>query len=306
MESGDEKTWRLETGGSEIAAAATAAATSLLVATTAEQLWTTAVGSVPFDADVNGERVTVSAVSSSVRDTFTRSVTDGWSTSDSGHTWTNSGGAAADYDVNGSKGFQTHPSANVIHHSTIDIGTSDHRVRGYVNLSVGSVAGAGATGFVLARMLDTFNWYAARVGYATSGVVTLQIAKMVGGVGNIVGTGSWSLGTVANFAATQFIVQLDVRGSTLSASAWDATDTEPFTWRVIETDTDLTTGTLVGLASRRDTGNTDASLIFAWDNFAVLNPQAFTVTRGVAGGAAAKAHSVGAPVKLWRARGLAL
>jgi hypothetical protein len=306
MEAGDDKTWRMESGGSEIAASATSSATSLLVATTAEQLWTTAVGSVPFDADVNGERVTVSSVSSSVRDTFTRSVTDGWSTSDSGHTWTNSGGAAADYDVNGSKGFQTHPSANVIHHSTIDIGTSDHRVRGYVNLSVGSVAGAGATGFVLARMLDTFNWYAARVGYATSGVVTLQIAKMVGGVGNIVGTGSWSLGTVANFAATQFIVQLDVRGSTLSASAWDATDTEPFTWRVIETDTDLTTGTLVGLASRRDTGNTDASLIFAWDNFAVLNPQAFTVTRGVAGGAAAKAHSVGAPVKLWRARGLAL
>jgi hypothetical protein len=306
MESGDDKTWRMETGGAEIASAATSSATLLLVATTGDALWTTAGANYPADFDINGERVTVSSVGSGIRDTFTRTVADGWSTSDSGQTWTNSGGAAADYDVNGTKGLHTHPSANVIHHSSVSIGTSDHRVRAYINLGTGTLAGAGATGFVLARMTDTSNWYAARIGYATSGAVTLQIAKMVGGAGALVGSGSWSLGTHANYAAVQFIVQIDVRGSTLSASAWDATAAESTTWQVIETDTDLTTGTLVGVASRRDTGNTDANLIAAWDNFAVLNPQLITVTRGVAGGATAKAHAVGAPVKLWRARGLAL
>ena len=66
------------------------------------------------------------------------------------------------------------------------------------------------------------------------------------------------------------------------------------------------TGTNIGAVDQRATGNTDAAIVGQWDALDVTNPQTFTVTRGVAGGATAKAHAAGAPVKLWRARGLAL
>lgn len=55
--------WRLDTGGAQLAAAATAGATSLSVTTTLGPVWTTTASDCPFTAEVAGIPVTVTAVS---------------------------------------------------------------------------------------------------------------------------------------------------------------------------------------------------------------------------------------------------
>lgn len=59
---------RADTDGSVLASAATSASTSLLVATTTSgsPVWTTASTDMPFDINIGGERITVTAVSGSV------------------------------------------------------------------------------------------------------------------------------------------------------------------------------------------------------------------------------------------------
>lgn len=65
-------TGRLDTAGSQLASSATSTATSLSVATTSGPLWTTAAGDMPFDLNVAGEQVTVTAASgTSSPQTFT-------------------------------------------------------------------------------------------------------------------------------------------------------------------------------------------------------------------------------------------
>lgn len=70
LESGTDTAWRLDTGGSELASSATSSTTSLSVAVTGEALWSTT--DEPWDIDVNGERMTVTAVTGAISpQTFT-------------------------------------------------------------------------------------------------------------------------------------------------------------------------------------------------------------------------------------------
>lgn len=59
----DDDLGRLDTDGSELASGVTSSATSLSVATTSGPIWTTAAGDMPFDIRVDGEVMTVTAVS---------------------------------------------------------------------------------------------------------------------------------------------------------------------------------------------------------------------------------------------------
>lgn len=53
---------RYDTGGSELGAGATSTATTMTVAITAGPVWTTEVGQFPFDVEIGGERITVTAI----------------------------------------------------------------------------------------------------------------------------------------------------------------------------------------------------------------------------------------------------
>ncbi|MFJ9027559.1 hypothetical protein ACIRQP_03385 [Streptomyces sp. NPDC102274] len=96
---GTESRWG--TDGSVLATALTASATTATVRTTQGALWTTAPADLPLDITVGGERMTVTTVTGLVQDQFARTIPSGWGTADSGQTWTNSGGTASDYSVQG-------------------------------------------------------------------------------------------------------------------------------------------------------------------------------------------------------------
>lgn len=216
--------------------------------------------------DLQVRRLRFKAARSTLDDNFNRLAADTWAGGN--FTWLLGGGVVpGNYDVDGTRGLQVNTTVNAIRHSYADAGAADADVYTVVNLSQGTLTGAGSTGFILARMTDTGNWYAARLGYATSGALTLQLARMVGGAGALVGSASHVVGTFPDYSATNVGVRFQVEGSTLRARAWDTAGAEPSTWQVTETDTNLPTGRFVGVAGRRDTGNTNVDLAFAFDTF---------------------------------------
>lgn len=203
----------------------------------------------------------------SLLDTFTRSASNTWA---GGLSWTHSGGTVPDdYDVNGTHGTHTHPAAGVLHHSTVDTGGVDHRVRATVKLSAGTLTAGNASAWVLGRFTDTANYYAALVSFETDGDVTIGIYKRVGGVlTNIAANVVTHAGYSGLFATYQFTVELLIEGSTLRARIWDSSNhVEPEHWNRTVTDTSLTTGTGAGVTDRREAGNTNANLQFQYDSF---------------------------------------
>jgi hypothetical protein len=70
-------------------------------------------------------------------------------------------------------------------------------------------------------------------------------------------------------------------------------------WHVYASDDSLTTGNRVGLLSRLETGNTNATPVtFDFDAFEVVNPQTVTVSTTVVN-SVAKTISAGSAVSLW-------
>jgi hypothetical protein len=203
-----------------------------------------------------------------LEDDFNRTVSNNWT--GGSFTWTNSGGTVPDdYDINGTHGTHTNTSANTLHYSYTDTGTTNHRVRATVKLSAATVTGANASGWVLGRMADTSNYYAALVNFTTAGEVTLGIYKRVAGVLLPVQSSiTTHSGYGGQFNTIQFTIELYVEGDRQYAKIWDSTNhAEPLEWNISTTDDGLPNGTLVGVADRRETGNSNANLQFQYDSF---------------------------------------
>jgi len=80
---------------------------------------------------------------------------------------------------------------------------------------------------------------------------------------------------------------------------WDpSTSSEPALWQVEATDTDLTAAQSWGCRSITFTGNTNVNPAIRYDNFEVISPQHYTVTRSRNG--IVKSHPAGTGVALFR------
>jgi hypothetical protein len=209
----------------------------------------------------------------SQEDAFTRSVSDGWNGAN-GLTWSLSGGVAADFDVNGTEATQTHPDTNVLRYSTVDSGETDHRVRAVFDLSASDVTGAGASVWLLARMTNTSNYYALVASYSTSEVLTFRLHKRVGGTLTAIGSGSVTVEqSGSGGGGFDFVGEIYVEGDWVHAKVWRRLILdEPLVWgqSVQDTSGPPSTGTLVGLASRRETGNTNGDLQARFHHFLVV------------------------------------
>jgi hypothetical protein len=284
---------RADTDGSVLAASATSAATSLLVSTTSGPIWTTDPAEMPIDLRVGGEVVRATAVASSAVDSFARTVSNGWGTTDTGQTWTNTGGTAADFNVTSNSGRHSQGSLNTRRWSTFPTTTADFDAR--VNFATSAFpAGDNEFAFMVGRFIDTNNTYMVRAQLApTTGAISLSIRKRVAGT-------ETDLGTVATgvvFAAgTIFWIRFRAQGTSLAAKVWLGTSPEP-DWQNQVTDSDLTAAGSVGVVSQLGASSTNTlPVTFFWDAFEVLNPQAFTVTRSING--IAKPQSAGSDVRL--------
>ncbi|MGW1000738.1 hypothetical protein [Streptomyces sp. NPDC002520] len=281
----------VDTDGSKLAAAATANDTALIVQVTNGPVWR---WETAFAALVGGEAVTVNAIGPAVSDAFTRTVSSGWGTASTGGTWSTSGGTGSDYSVNGSAGLHSQTSINISRYSVLPAPSADVDVVVSASTSVLAAGGPHYVGLV-ARWLDANNNYYARLAFNTDQTLTLVLQKRVAGAQTdlvsvpIPGT---------HAASTLFRVRFQVQGSTLQARAWRASDPDPTLWQATATDTALTAAGSVGVRSILSATNTNTlPVTAAYDDFTVLNPQRFTVTRSANG--IVKSQSAG--TDLWLA-----
>lgn len=232
--------------------------------------------------------------SSWLHDTFSRTVSNGWATTDSGLLWsTVGGGAAGDYSVGSGYGVQVLSTLDVSRRTAVTAVNPDFDI--YCDITTSALAtGDSLYGGVTARMLDASNMYLARMEFTTSNAIIMSVRKIVADVQTSLGTFTLPF---THTAATFVRARFQGSGTTLRAKAWRVGDQEPDKWHVDTTDGSITAANQIGTRSIRSTGNTNTAAVeIRYDNFEVVNPQTFTVARSQ--NRVVKSHSAGADVRL--------
>ncbi|MGW4986310.1 hypothetical protein ACWEQ3_01485 [Streptomyces mirabilis] len=246
----------------------------------------------PFSVTIAGEEVQVTGVQD-YADTFQRTTSSTWGTSEYGDAWTAAGGSAAEFSVAPGAAKVSLTSINTSRYVTIPAPSADVDVTTTVATSALAIGGAHLVGPV-ARYIDGNNMYFARLALNTNQTLTLLLQKRVAGA-------QTDLPSVTvpgtHVAGAQYKVRFLVEGSTLSAKAWPATSPEPGSWQVSTTDTDLSAAGSVGTRSILSGTNTNTlPITVTYSAFKVDHFQRFRLVRALNG--VAKPHSVGEPVSL--------
>jgi hypothetical protein len=290
---------RMDTASSRLVNAVTSSATTFDVETVEGAEWSTATG---YDLGVGGERMTVSAVAGSFSDSFTRTVSNGWGTSTSGHAWSTTGGAAADYSVNGTRGLISLGAVASLRSTYVDVLPVANVDRTFTTRIPVLATGAGIEVRSTARWdIAANNYYYMAIIALPSAQVTLQIRKVLAGSGTTLRT--MTVPGLTHTTTTDYRVRFKVQGNWLFAKVW--TGTEPTQWTDCAWDTSITASGAWGVRTSLTTGNTNAlPVVIQVDTDATLHPQKFTVTRSV--NSVVKSHSAGADVGLFQPNYLGL
>lgn len=224
---------RADTGGSTLAAALTASGTSLSVTSTGAR-WVT--GSAP-----------------TITDAFQRTVAGGWGATDTGQTWTTTGGSSGDYSVSPGAGAVTAASVNVSRYCLLDAPGADWDQA--VSLATDALAVGGSMyPSLVARYQDGSNVYLARVQFAPGGAITLALRRRVAGAESELASYTTAL---THQAGVPVRVRWQGIGSTLRARIWAAGQIEPDAWHVTATDTSLTASGQLGMRTILSPDNTN-------------------------------------------------
>ncbi|MFG3340526.1 hypothetical protein [Glycomyces sp. NPDC048151] len=293
---------RMDTASSRLVNAAATTGTSLDVETVEGAEWSTAASG--FSLGVGGEHMSVSAVTGSFSDTFTRSVSNGWGTSTSGHAWSTTGGVAADYSVNGTRGIinlTTVGSLRSTYISALPVANIDRTVTVRVPVLA---TGAGIQVRNAARWDVAANtYYAAMVRVETTQAVTLQLLRVV--AGSTTTLRQKTITGLTHTTTTDFRIRFKVQGNSLCAKVWSAAASEPAQWSDCAWDDQISAAGAFGVRCVTNAGNTNVTPIaIQVDDDATLHPQKFTVTRSVNG--VVKSHAAGAAVGLFQPNYLGL
>ena len=246
-----------------------------------------------------GETMRIASIQSSVRDTFTRSETNGWGTSDSGHLWVLiSGLAAADFSVTGTEARMAINGTNTEYITAVNTGYAAHqRIRVYNRLGVTPTGNPINWGGIL-RLQNISNLWWIDVQVSTTGILTLRVISKKHGV-NVQETTAVS-NTVHSTAVRRILEAEITETNLIRAKVYAEGSPVPEAWEIQWQDTsgDLLAGTSVGCIGRLMTGNTNVQPVNVnFDNFAVLMPQSFTVDERATNGIV-KAHTAGALVRI--------
>lgn len=201
----------------------------------------------------------------SYEDFFTRTESNGL-----GGRWTTSGGTAANFSADGSRGVITIPTGDLAVRSVLlpdTYGDFDERV----TLRSSQVAtGATMVIDILARAQDPLNdLYRVSLGFTASGTVDASLNRVVGGAGTSLG---FVGGAVAYSAGSDVHVHVQGRGPLLRVKVWLGDQgLPPDLWTISATDTTYATGKL-GARARLVAGNTNVNPQFTLDNWRSASP----------------------------------
>ena len=207
-------------------------------------------------------------------DTFTRTVTNGWGTAETGGAWTVTGSASR-YAVNGTAGTgvlaaaSTNLQAQLATFSATDVNE-------VADFSLTAAAtGGGTTVGLLAHRTGTSD-YRAKIKFVAGGAVTLSVSRVVSNTETVLGSVTIAGLTynVGDSLRLRFVVTGGTSGtSTLAATVWKVGTTEPASPQLSRTDTTPSlqaAGTIGAIftSSSTSTGSTTAR----FDNLSVVTP----------------------------------
>ena len=292
----DDGTGHLDTDGSMLLSAVTSSDTKLVVVPSAlgGTLWSTDDADCPWVIRVGGETMTVTANTSSVYDNFTRTVSNGWGTANTGQTWTVVG-TASDYAVGAGVGTATLPATGIAHLSLVPAPTADVDV--YASIATSALAtGASLFAGPIVRAADNNNHYMARLEFTTAAGLILTLRKKVAGAETVLAT--YTPADITHVAGVFYRVRLQAYGAVIRARVWDltATTVEPTDWQVSAVDSSITTADNLGVRCFSNTGNTNVNPVISFEAVDLHNVQTFTVSRSTNG--VVKSHAAGEDVRL--------
>ncbi|TDC58587.1 hypothetical protein E1281_01155 [Actinomadura sp. KC345] len=253
-------------------------------------LWDTAGG---YDVTVGGEEMTVTSAAGAaawgidLTDTFARTSASTWGSADTGHVWTTFGGVAADYRV--VPGSTTPNGVGIIDVGAVNARRYSLAPQAHTDIDLtfevlveDLAATADTNVYAVARYSDSSNWCSAQINFEPDQGIAIGLTKTVAAATSAVTAATAT--ALTHTTATWYKVRFRILGTSLMAKIWEADDDEPAAWTVTGTDSDLTTGTHIGVAGRLQSGSTVALpagvLVTRWD---AATPQTMTVTRSVNG-----------------------
>lgn len=203
-----------------------------------------------------------------VCDTFSsRTAVSGFGTAESGQQWQVDSGPVADSAVANGVATQTQNAINILHINTVALPLFDEVVQVDVNWNIDAPTGGDLSQWVMFRLVDAANYYAARVTLHPSGAVDFSVEKRV--------TGSLTvLQTVTNvftghIASDWYTVKVQMVSNVMKAKIWNPlTGSEPLSWSLTVTDNAFPSTSRVGVGSRAETGVLNTlPLVASFDNF---------------------------------------
>jgi len=206
-----------------------------------------------------------------VTDTFSRSVSNGLGSADTGGAWSTTG-TLANYAVANGTGSMTLPTAGTTRTAWLGATTrtsTDLRL----TLSLDKVpTGNGAYLDVAGRRIGTNNEYRARMVMASNGRITVQLTALRGTSTAAALAPAVSLpATITYGAGTQVNVRMQVTGTnptTVRLKVWPASAAEPATWQSTATDSTaaLQSPGAVGISSYLSGSVTNGPVVLRLDN----------------------------------------
>jgi hypothetical protein len=209
-----------------------------------------------------------------VTDTYTRVTANGLGVSDTGQTYTNSGGAAADFSTDGTKGLHTHPAANVVHSSVLN-GVSVANFDLQHTFSTNKLAVGGNQRFeVQARYLSGNDNIYVSMEFTTTQTVTYNLIKSVGGVFTSIVSGT--VGGLVHAANKDFTIRFKGTGGILQFKIWDTLSGQPAGWTVSVLDSAVLAAGGYSFNSYLAVGTSNSPVVFKFDNLTITNTTLLT------------------------------
>lgn len=204
-----------------------------------------------------------------VVDDFNRVVANGWgSASTVGGVYTHAGGAAASYAVNGTVGQMTTTALNTAYRALLIPTSTDVDSTAEILVPV-NPTGASIDAALVLRYQLTETYYEARVRLSPGGGSATLSLQYVNVLTFTPMTAEVPIPGFTVTASNNFHIRATISGNLIRARAWLDGAAEPETWLVEARNTSLTSG-YVGVASIRNTGNTNGAVTIDFEDFSVM------------------------------------
>jgi hypothetical protein len=249
-----------------------------IVETKTGPLWTLDTDDFPFDVMADGQRVSVSAIRSYIKDPYTRSESSGWGAEPaSGLAWSVAG-TASQYSVNGTTGLMANATKPVFNRASLlgaVVGDFDVTVTFTIAAAVTGVGGQ--ADISLRTRYAASNTFCDILIFRQTTGVTWTIHYILAGVGVDAGFPAIAGAASGDSVTVRFVGS----GTSLYGWAWKTGSTPPVAPMLTLTGcTVLTPGSIELNTSLNASVSNALPLTTGFDNLEFANPQTFTTKPG--------------------------